>query len=108
MFRPLMHTVLVGAVSGVLAIASVAAAQKPSGLQGESYASIAKLPDWSGAWVWPFADFEAELIRSRDPKWANRPRLRPEYEKLRSAAAQPATLDFRPRRQFSVSFTECV
>jgi hypothetical protein len=72
-------------VGGLLLLSSATAAQKPSGPQGESYASIARLPDWSGAWVRPFSEFEAELIRSRDPNWAGRPRLRPEYEQLRTA-----------------------
>ena len=36
----------------------------------------------------PFEDFEAELIPMRDPGNANRPRLRPEYETLRTAAPQ--------------------
>jgi hypothetical protein len=79
------------ALAGVLAVALPAAAQKPSGPQGESYASIARLPDWSGAWVWPFSDFEAENIRVRDPKSPDRPRVRPEFDKLRTAALQRMT-----------------
>jgi hypothetical protein len=74
--------------SGLLALTPAFAVQKPSGPQGDGYTSIANLPDWSGAWVWPFSDFEAENIRMRDPRNKNRPRVRPEYEKLRTAAVQ--------------------
>jgi hypothetical protein len=79
------------ALAGVLAVALPAAAQKPSGPRGESYAAIASLPDWSGAWVWPFSAFEAEGIRGRNPNYANRPRMRPEYDELRTAALQRMT-----------------
>lgn len=78
-------------VIGVMMFASPIGAQKPSGPQGETYSSIAALPDWSGAWVWPFADFEAENIRMRDPKNTNRPRLRPDYDALRLAGLRRAT-----------------
>jgi hypothetical protein len=84
--RLLKHWALGVAVSGLLIHTSVIAAQEPGAAPGESYVSIAWLPDWSGAWVRPFSDFEAELIRARDPQYANRPRLRPEYEKQRAPA----------------------
>jgi hypothetical protein len=77
------------AVAGLLAHAWTGAAQTPSGPQGESYSTIAKLPDWSGAWIWPFQEFEAETIRQR--KGENRPRLRAEYDQLRAAALQRVT-----------------
>jgi hypothetical protein len=77
------------AVASVLALVCTAAAQKPSGPQGESYATIPKLPDWSGAWVWPFHEFEAEGIQQL--KGLNRPRLRAEYEQLRAAAMKRVT-----------------
>jgi hypothetical protein len=47
-------------------LAAPAFAQR-SGPQGESYASIAKLPDWSGIWVRPWAEFEEESAQRRDP-----------------------------------------
>ena len=88
MSRLLMRRAFGVVVSGVLGFTTGIAAQTPSGPQGESYASIATLPDWSGAWVRPFSEFEAELILARDPQYANRPRVRPEYEKLQAAAVQ--------------------
>ena len=59
------------------------AAQKASGPQGDTYASIAKLPDWSGVWVIPFEAFAAENARNNEPGSTSRPRLTPE------AAAAP-------------------
>jgi hypothetical protein len=77
------------AAASLLAIVCTGAAQKPSGPQGESYATIPKLPDWSGAWVYPFHDFEAEGIQRL--KGQNRPRMRPEYEQLRAAFVKRVT-----------------
>ena len=68
MSRLLMRRAFGVVVSGLLVLTPGIAAQKPSGPQGESYASIATLPDWSGAWVRPFSEFEAELILARDPQ----------------------------------------
>lgn len=35
------------------------------GRRGDTYASIAQLPDWSGVWVIPFDDFMRENLRQR-------------------------------------------
>ena len=65
-----------------LGIAS-AAAQKPSGPQGDNYVSIAKLPDWSGAWVIPFDAFRNELQRHRNPDSPDAPLLTADYAAMR-------------------------
>ena len=51
----------------VVVVAATADAQSRSGPQGDSYESIAKLPDWSGVWVIPWAAFSQENVRSRQP-----------------------------------------
>lgn len=66
------------AVAGVALITTAAAGQgKPAGPQGDSYASIAQLPDWSGVWVIPFGEFARENVRQRDPQDPSAPRLTP-------------------------------
>ena len=78
---------LAGACWAVLALAQGAAgAQSRSGPQGESYESIARLPDWSGVWVIPWAAFAQENVRARQPNDSMAPRLAGE------AAAAQATL----------------
>src|SRR5262245_43705797 len=62
-----------------------AAGQTPSGPQGDTYASIAKLPDWSGAWVVPFEPFRAELQRHRNPNSPDAPLLTTDYAAMRDA-----------------------
>ena len=61
-------------------------------LAGDSYASIAALPDWSGAWVVPFEAFMTENARQRDPKDPSAPLLTPDY-----AAMQAAFTSGQPR-----------
>jgi hypothetical protein len=58
------------------------------GPQGDTYASIAQLPDWSGAWVIPFGEFARENGRQRVPDDPNAARLTPRYAEM--AAAYPA------------------
>ncbi len=50
-------------------------------IRGHSVASNAPsaLPDWSGAWIIPEADFVQSLIREGDPRSPFAPALRPEY-----------------------------
>jgi hypothetical protein len=58
-------------------------AQQPRGPQGDTYASIAALPDWSGIWVWPFGAFAEENERWRDPDAKGSPRLSPKAVAIR-------------------------
>lgn len=50
-----------------------------SGPQGDTYQSIAQLPDWSGAWVIPFSEFNKENGRQRDPTDPNAPPFTPRF-----------------------------
>ncbi len=84
------------ATSLAMFAASPAAAQ-PVGPQGDTYATIVKLPDWSGIWVRPWADFEAENAR-RDENSKTPPKLTGEgikaqeaLKQLRSASASAAS-----------------
>jgi hypothetical protein len=61
------------------------AAQDRSSAPGNTYASLAKLPDWSGAWVIPWAAFAAENKRLQNPNDPGAPLLTPEYGRLRDA-----------------------
>lgn len=47
------------------------------GPQGNTYASIAALPDWSGIWVLPFSDFIAESELSRNTEAPDAPKMTP-------------------------------
>jgi hypothetical protein len=58
-------------------------AQVPAGPQGDTYESIAKLPDWSGVWVLPWAGFEEENARSRQPADPMAPPLKGEAAAVR-------------------------
>ena len=56
------------------------------GPQGDTYASIQALPDWSGIWVWPFSAFTAVNEGLRDPKApGDAPRLTPAALAVREA-----------------------
>ncbi len=94
-----MSTSLLRSTIGVL-VASVALCAAAScgtqsgGPQGDSYASIAALPDWRGAWVVPFEAFVAENTRQRDHKDPSAPLLTPEY-----AAMQAASSPLNPTRR---------
>ena len=57
------------------------------GRQGDSYASIAALPDWRGAWVVPFEAFVTENARQRDPKDPSAPLLTPDYAAMQAASS---------------------
>ena len=43
-------------IGAALSCAVPVAAQRPAGNQGDTWADIATLPNWSGAWVVPFDD----------------------------------------------------
>jgi hypothetical protein len=78
--------------ASLLALAQGCLAQPRSGPQGDSYESIAKLPDWSGVWVLPWASFSAENIGMRRPGDPLAPRLAGEAAAALSAwRAQVAT-----------------
>jgi len=80
-------TVASGIFAISLAVCVVApAAAQPTGPQGDSYASIVMLPDWSGTWVRPWADFEAENTSWRDPANPNAPKLTEAGIKAQEAA----------------------
>jgi hypothetical protein len=74
---------------GVLAACCVmfpgASAAQQSGPQGDTYASIAKLPEWGGAWVIPFHVFVRENGAQRDPQNPLAPRLTPERIAMQAA-----------------------
>jgi hypothetical protein len=95
MRQPIVRWVAAVGLAALLAVDRLAA-QTPKELPGNTYSSVATLPDWSGAWVWPFSDFEAENIRRRDPKDQTGPRVKPEYEQLRKAALARATTGVSP------------
>jgi hypothetical protein len=64
---------------------AVPAFAQRSGPQGESYTSIATLPDWSGIWVRPWAEFEEENALRREPANPNPPKLTDEGIKARDS-----------------------
>jgi hypothetical protein len=74
--RALLLTVLVMAV---VSFAGPSLAQQGSGPQGDAWASIARLPDWSGAWIVPFDRFREESTRFRDPTHPDAPKWTPAY-----------------------------
>jgi hypothetical protein len=74
---------IVGLCVAVLAAMEGAVAQTPAGPQGDDYESIARLPDWSGVWVLPWAAFAEENVRVRQPGDPRAPRFAGE-----AAAAQ--------------------
>ena len=62
-----------------------ASAQERRGPQGDTYSSIARLPDWSGVWVLPWQEFAAENVRNLDPKNPGAPQLTPASAAILSA-----------------------
>ena len=79
------------AVICALLVVDSAAAQERPGPQGDTYASIAKLPDWSGVWVIPWEAFAAENLRWLDPKNPGAPQLTPASAAI-LAANRPVVL----------------
>ena len=75
--RVLRLAVLITAAAVSLATGVPGLAQQRSGPQGEDWASIARLPDWSGAWIVPFEDFGLETQRFRNPQSPDAPRWSP-------------------------------
>jgi len=82
-------------------------AQQLSGPQGESYASIATLPDWSGVWVRPFADFAAEGAMENEPGSATAPPLTPAGTAQRAAARERVLSGARAPGEPVVRTTSC-
>ena len=82
------------AVCAVLLVVAPAA-QERRGPQGDTYASIAKLPDWSGVWVIPWEAFAAENVRNLDPKNPGAPQLTPASEAILAANRPVPLLDAR-------------
>src|SRR5262244_4012017 len=74
-----------------LLLVESAAAQERRGQQGNTYSSIAKLPDWSGVWVIPWEAFAAENLRWLDPKNPGAPQLTPASAAI-LAANRPVVL----------------
>jgi hypothetical protein len=68
---------LVFGVAMALGMSVPGLAQQRSGPQGENWESIARLPDWSGAWIVPFEDFGRETQRFRDPQSPDAPAWSP-------------------------------
>jgi hypothetical protein len=70
-------SVLLATMAGVISARGHAApAPARSGPQGESWASIAKLPDWGGVWELDWRSFDGSSATGEKP-----PRLTPEYAK---------------------------
>ncbi len=67
----------IGAAGVVVASMATPVAQSASGPQGQTYASIEQLPDWSGVWVRPFRDFAAENAAENQPGSGIGPTLTP-------------------------------
>jgi len=90
-------------VAALVGCAGTSSAQ-PSGPQGETWVSIARLPDWSGAWIVPFDAFREELARVRDSKQPDAPRWTPAYMTLveggrqRAQTGRDASPDGAPRQ----------
>lgn len=61
----------------LMAVAALAAGQGPAGPQGDSWPAIARLPDWSGAWIVPFDAFRQETQRFRASDGPDTPRWTP-------------------------------
>jgi hypothetical protein len=70
----------------LLSCASVAWGEA-KGPQGNDYASIARLPDWSGAWIIPWDAFAAENEQQRSPAYPLSQLLTPEYTAMFQAYA---------------------
>jgi hypothetical protein len=97
MIRGLVKLVLGGCMAGSLLSATISAADlHASGPQGETYASVAKLPDWSGVWVIPFEAFAEENARENREGSTTGPRLTPEFAPLRAATRQRMLSGGRP------------
>jgi hypothetical protein len=104
-------SVLATVATACLLVASVLTicldAQQRSAPQGESYASIAALPDWSGVWVRPFADFAAENARDSDPGNATGPPFTPAALAERAAARERILSNARDSGEPSARTTSC-
>ena len=80
-------TIRTVAAACVLSAVTLAAQPQATAPQRDPSASIAKLPDWSGVWVIPFAAFAEEGMRERQPGSTTGPQLRPEAATTPAAAA---------------------
>jgi hypothetical protein len=69
-----------------LTAATTDGAPQAHGPQGDSYESIARLPDWSGVWVIPFQAFSDEGRRLNEPGSALAPQLTAAAAAQREAA----------------------
>jgi hypothetical protein len=88
---------VLGCVAGpVLSTIVSAAGPQASGPQGDTHASIAKLPDWSGVWVIPFEAFAQENARQNRPGSTSGPHLTPEFAAVRDAAIRRMLAGGRP------------
>ena len=74
--RAIQLTVLVTTLVGAAAPGS---AQQRSGPQGDTWASITRLPDWSGAWIVSFDTFRDDSTRFRDVNHPEAPKWTPAY-----------------------------
>jgi len=93
-------------VAALVSAAGPGSAQQRSGPQGDTWASIARLPDWSGAWIVPFAAFGEESRRFRAPGHPDAPKWTPAYRALVEARSrlvqtgQEASPGAAPRQNF--------
>src|SRR5262245_25795098 len=89
--RPRVTTIVIGlalCIGCALNPTTSTAEQSTSSPQGDTYASIAKLPDWSGIWVIPFEAFAQEGARENAPGSVTGPPLTQEQVTMRAATLQ--------------------
>jgi hypothetical protein len=77
---------ILGAITvGVALSAAISCSKTGTQPQGNTYASIANLPDWSGAWVIPGRDFGEGEMHAHIPTDPLAPALTGEYAAMRLA-----------------------
>jgi hypothetical protein len=83
--RAKVTCILRGIPMGAALAATMWCAKTWSEARGDTYTSIAKLPDWSGAWVIPGRDFGEGEMRAHIPSDPLAPALTGKYEAMRLA-----------------------
>jgi hypothetical protein len=83
---PALPMRLVLGVACLLTGSTLLAAPQGSSQRGDTYESIARLPDWSGIWVFPFQAFIDENRQVNDPASTSGPQLSAAASAQRAAA----------------------
>ena len=71
-----------GIICLVIFVSATCGSSQSEGRRGDTYASIAQLPDWSGVWVIPFDDFFRETRLQRVVGDPLSPPLTPSYAQV--------------------------